>query len=242
MAQSQIGRIHSFQSLGTVDGPGVRYVVFLQGCPLRCRCCHNPDTWEFTAGTPYSAQEVAQRVIHYRAYFGATGGITVSGGEPLMQAEFVTELFTHCKAAGIHTCLDTSGCVLNHAVKQLLSVTDLVLLDFKMTNAAAYRSFSGMEMQQAEAFLTYLNAQQIPTWLRQVVICGIHDTHENIHALRTLRQQHTCIKRIELLPFRKLCTEKYQQLGIPFPLAACPETPQSVCDKLLQRVWETEDA
>ena len=226
------GRIHSFQSLGTVDGPGVRFVVFMQGCPLRCKCCHNPDTWDFQGGTEYSPQQVAERVARYRNYFGAEGGITVSGGEPLMQAEFTAELFRLCKMQGISTCLDTSGCVLNEKVQQILDFTDTVLLDYKMTNAADYLDFTGMEMQQAEDFLHNLDERGIDTWLRQVIVCGINDTAENVRILAEKKRKYTCIKRIELLPFRKLCTTKYEQLGLFFPLGNYPETPQSRIDEL----------
>lgn len=134
------GRVHSLNSLGTVDGPGVRFVVFMQGCPLRCAYCHNPDTWELTGGEELEAGEVFRRVLRCKSYFGEKGGVTVSGGEPLLQAGFVTELFDLCRQAGISTALDTSGCLLNDTVKELLSLTDLCLLDYKMTDAAAYEA------------------------------------------------------------------------------------------------------
>ena len=128
------GKIHSFQSLGTIDGPGVRFVIFMQGCPLRCGCCHNPDTWAFEGGSHYTAREVMDKAKRYREYFGKDGGITVSGGEPLMQVEFVLELFKLCKIEGINTCLDTSGCLLNSQIIELLKFTDRVLLDVKYTD------------------------------------------------------------------------------------------------------------
>ena len=128
---SLTGKIHSFQSLGTVDGPGVRYVVFMQGCNLRCDCCHNPDTWAFDGGNEYNVAQVFNNVCRYKEYFGKDGGITVSGGEPLLQAPFVKELFALCKESGINTCLDTSGSVINNSVISLLDYTDRVLLDIK---------------------------------------------------------------------------------------------------------------
>ena len=137
------GRIHSFQSLGTVDGPGVRFVAFLQGCPLRCKCCHNPDTWEFGNGTEYTAEEIVKRALRYKEYYGETGGITLSGGEPLMQPLFAAEIFRLSKESGLNTCPDTSGCILNDAVKDLLQYTDRVLLDIKYTNDADYRENVG---------------------------------------------------------------------------------------------------
>lgn len=226
------GRISAFQSLGTVDGPAVRYVVFMQGCPLRCKCCHNPETWDMNGGTEYTPQEILDRVSRYRSYFGEKGGITISGGEPLMQPEFVAEVFRLCKMADITTCLDTSGCVLNEKVEQVLQFTDTVLLDFKMTNDADYRSFTGMSMMQAERFLQYLNEKHIPTWLREVIVQGYNDTPESVTKLFEKREKYPCIEKIELLPFRKLCTSKYENLGIPFPLADTPETPQAVIDAL----------
>ncbi|MBR3589070.1 MAG: 4Fe-4S cluster-binding domain-containing protein, partial [Clostridia bacterium] len=156
------GRIHSLQSLGTVDGPGIRYVVFLQGCNLRCGCCHNPDTWDMSQGTKYTAEEILQKVLRFREYFGTDGGITVSGGEPLLQAEFCTELFSLCHENGINTCLDTSGSILNDSVKKLLSHTDRVLLDIKYTTDSLYQKYVGCSMDKPLAFLAYLNEKKIP--------------------------------------------------------------------------------
>ena len=133
------GRIHSIQSLGTVDGPGVRFVVFLKGCNLRCKCCHNPDTWELSGSTEYSANEIVDKAKHYKEYFGKDGGITLSGGEPLLQSEFACEVFTLAKKEGINTCLDTSGSVINDTTEALLDVTDRILLDIKYTNEEQYK-------------------------------------------------------------------------------------------------------
>ena len=137
------GRIHSFQSLGTVDGPGIRFVAFMQGCNLRCSCCHNPDTWDCYAGTVYTASDVVSKAERFREYFGEKGGITVSGGEPLLQADFVREVFRLCHEKGINTCLDTSGCILNDSVKALLDETDRVLLDIKYDYEDSYRRYVG---------------------------------------------------------------------------------------------------
>lgn len=210
------GKIHSFQSLGTIDGPGVRFVVFLQGCNLRCGCCHNPDTWEINAGTEYTAEDVVKKVIRFKEYFGKNGGITVSGGEPLLQADFVKELFLLCKRNGINTCLDTSGSLLNESVKDLLCVTDRVLLDIKYTNEAQYTEFVGCKYEKVLEFLSYLNDNKIPTTLRQVIIPTLNDNSENIELLKELTKLYTCIDKTELLPFKKICTVKYEQLKIPF--------------------------
>lgn len=217
------GRVHSIQSLGTVDGPGVRFVVFLQGCPLRCACCHNPDTWDAAGGREYTAHEIVEKAIRYREYFAGGGGITLSGGEPLMQADFAREVFTLCREAGIHTCLDTSGCVLTDAAKDLLSVTDRVLLDIKYTNDADYRRYVGCGMAAPLAFLAYLQEQGMPTTLRQVIIPALNDYEESILALKSIAAGYPCVDKVELLSFRKICTVKYESMGIPFPLAHLPE-------------------
>lgn len=226
------GRIHSFQSLGTVDGPGVRFVAFLQGCPLRCKCCHNPDTWDVAAGSEYEAEDVLRRALRCREYFGSEGGITLSGGEPLLQAEFATALFTLCHREGVNTCLDTSGCILNDKVKALLSVTDRVLLDIKYLTDAAYREHVGCSIEAPLAFLSYLNEQGIPTTLRQVIIPGLNDTEANILALRALADAHGVVDKVELLPFRKICESKYQNMNIPFPLTNTPEPSREAMARL----------
>lgn len=218
-----VGRVHSFQSLGTVDGPGVRTVVFLQGCPLRCICCHNPDTWDFAGGTETTVDELVARILRYRNYFGERGGVTVSGGEPLCQAAFVTELFRRLHELGIHTALDTSGYRLDEQVKDLLAVTDLVLLDVKYTNAEDYLQYTGCEMVRVEMFLNYLQEQGIPTWIRHVLIPGYNDTEASLNRIAALGKVYSCIQKTELLPFRKLCLEKYREMGIPFPLEETPE-------------------
>ena len=225
-------RVHSVQTLGTLDGPGVRFVVFTQGCPLRCACCHNPDTWDARGGKDMSIDQLVSRCLRYREYFGAEGGITVSGGEPLMQAGKVRELFRQCKAAGINTCLDTSGCILTDEVKELLSVTDRVLLDVKYTNEQDYLRYTGWEMAPVMEFLDYLDAQNIPTTLRQVIIPTLNDSEDNISALRAIRDSHKCVDKVELLAFRKLCESKYQALGIPFPLAHLSDTSADTIKKL----------
>lgn len=226
------GRIHSFQSLGTVDGPGVRCVVFVQGCPLRCICCHNPDTWDFSGGEETDTDTLVKKILRFSSYFGKNGGVTVSGGEPLMQAEFVTELFAKLKSAGIHTALDTSGCVWNEAAERLLAVTDLVLLDHKYADAADYRLYTGAEKETVERFLAELEARSVPTWLRRVIIPGKSDSGDSVRLLNRLANRFSCVKKVELLPFRNFCAEKYTALGIPFPLADTLPPAQDVMDRL----------
>ena len=203
--------------------PGVRFVAFLQGCPLRCGCCHNPDTWDTSGGDLMSAQDLVQKVLRYREYFGREGGITLSGGEPLLHADFCREVFSLCREQGIHTCLDTSGCILTDAVRDLLSVTDRVLLDIKYTTDEDYRRYVGCSLDAPLKFLAYLNEKGIKTTLRQVVIPTLNDTEQNMLALRDIARAHACVDGVELLPFRKICQVKYDQMGIPFPFAHLDE-------------------
>ena len=218
-----IGWIHSFQSLGTVDGPGVRFVIFMQGCNLRCVCCHNPDTHNLCEGSPHTPDEVIKKVARYREYFGADGGVTVSGGEPLLQAKFVHKLFELSHAEGINTCLDTSGVILNDEVKKLLSETDRVLLDIKYTNGEDYRRYVGCEMERVLEFLEYLNKSHVKTTVRQVIIPTLNDSEENIFKLKEIIKERPCVDKVELLPFRKICQTKYDSMNLPFPLAHIPE-------------------
>lgn len=210
------GLVNSIQSLGTVDGPGVRFVVFMQGCNLRCGCCHNPDTWNLSDGTPYTARELADTAMRYTDYYGKTGGITVSGGEPLLQAEFVGQLFEICRSRGINTCLDTSGSILNDSVKALLSHTNRVLLDIKYTTDEQYRKFVGCDIKKPLEFLDYLNRQKIKVTIRQVIIPTLNDNADSIKALKEIARNHKCVDKIELLPFKKMCRVKYESLSLKF--------------------------
>lgn len=225
-------RVHSIQSLGTLDGPGVRFVVFTQGCHLRCKCCHNPDTWDTAQGKDFTPEELTDRAVRYKEYFGKDGGITVSGGEPLLQASEVYKLFSLCKQQGINTCLDTSGSIMNDDVKKLLSVTDRVLLDIKYTADEDYRKNVGCSLSPVISFLDYLEQESIPTTLRQVIIPTLNDTANNIVKLRTIRDTHKCVDSVELLAFRKMCETKYQSMGIIFPLADVPEPAKERMDEL----------
>ncbi len=220
---SHTGVIHSIQSLGTVDGPGVRFVVFMKGCNLRCGCCHNPDTWNCEGGIRYTAQEIADKAVRYKEYFGKEGGITLSGGEPLLQSEFVHEVFKLCHKESINTCLDTAGTVWNESVKALLGETDRILLDIKYTTDLLYREHAGCSLDVPLTFLSHANEACVPVTLRQVIIPTLNDTAENIHALKRIADAHSCVDKVELLPFRKICQVKYDKMGIPFPFAHFPE-------------------
>lgn len=226
------GYINSIQSLGAVDGPGIRFVVFMQGCNLRCGCCHNPDTWECGTGKEYTAEEIVSRAKRYKEYFGKDGGITVSGGEPLLQADFVREVFELCKEEEINTCLDTSGSVFNEKVEALLEVTDRVLLDIKYTSNELYKKHVGCDMDMVIDFLSYLNQKKIPVTLRQVIIPTLNDNRENVAYLKNIASEFTCVDKTELLAFKKICQMKYDKMNIAFPFADIPEPSKECMDNL----------
>ena len=216
------GKIHSIQSMGTLDGPGVRFVVFLQGCNLRCGCCHNPDTWDISGGTETTAEEIVRKAVRFKEYFGKEGGITLSGGEPLLQSEFCREIFALCHKEGINTCLDTSGSIMNDKVMALLKETDRVLLDIKYTENKKYRKFVGCSFDKPLEFLSYLNEKKIPVTLRQVIIPTLNDNEESVRRLRKIAHEYETVDKTELLPFKKICQVKYDKMGIAFPFADIP--------------------
>ena len=211
------GYVHSLQSLGTVDGPGVRSVVFLSGCPLRCIYCHNPDTWECREEQLTDSAELAERLLRFYSFI-KKGGVTFSGGEPLLQAEFVTAVAKTLKQNGLHVAIDTSGTPWSPAAEELLKVANMFLLDIKMTTEEDYKRHTGGSLATAMAFLERLEEAQKDTWIRHVVVPGINDTEEDILRLAKLIKGYTCIKKVELLPYKNLCIEKYKTLHIPFAL------------------------
>ena len=210
------GFVNSIQTLGTLDGPGVRFVVFMQGCPLKCGYCHNPETQELSGGKEYTADQIVASVLRYKEYFGKDGGITVSGGEPLLQAEFVAEIFEKCHQNGINTCLDTSGCIINEAVEKLIDLTDYVMLDIKFTSDDDYRRYIGCPLSKPLEFLELLQRKNKAVRIRQVVVPGLNDSDKNILKLSEIVKKYSCIKSVELLPFKKICKSKYDALNREF--------------------------
>lgn len=218
------GNIHSLQSLGCVDGPGLRYVVFLQGCPLRCVYCHNPDTWDPMPKLQLTAAELTQKILRYKPYLQQGGGVTLSGGEPLQQTDFILELLPMLQKNGLHTALDTSGVGSLSAAENVLRYTDLALVDLKFVRAVDYQNHTGADcLGQVLDFLTLTRQMQVPVWLRHVVVPGLTDLPDDIRTLGQIAERFDNIQKIELLPFRKLCLEKYRAAGIPFPLESTPE-------------------
>ena len=218
------GFIHSTESFGTVDGPGVRFVIFLQGCPMRCKYCHNPDTWKMTSGSVRSAQSLIREYERNRAFY-TSGGITVTGGEALMQIDFLLELFGLAKQSGIHTCLDTSGVTYrpgeseyNRKLDALMALTDLVLLDIKHIDPEGHRDLTGQDNTNILAFARYLDEKNIPMWIRHVVVPGITDDPALLTRLGEFLGTLSNVQALDVLPYHIMGVSKYRELDIPYPL------------------------
>lgn len=226
------GFIHSFESFGTVDGPGIRFVVFMQGCPLRCQYCHNPDTWKI-GGEEYEPSQIVQRVLRYKNYFKNGGGVTISGGEPLLQIDFLIELFTLFKQEGVHTALDTSGVCFSlekqELFDKLLSVTDLVLLDIKHIDKEKHKKLTGKSNENVLAFARYLSEKNIPVWIRHVLVPTITDNDDDLQSLKGFIDELKNVEKVEVLPYHTLGKVKYENLGISYPLeGVCPPTKERI--------------
>lgn len=223
-----VGYIHSQETFGTVDGPGIRYVLFMQGCPFRCLYCHNPDTWQTNVGTAISVDEVIKNFNKNKAFY-SNGGITVSGGEPLMQIDFVTELFRKAKSEGIHTCIDTSGATFNpknseelKKLNKLLENTDLVMLDIKQINPDKHKSLTGKSNEKVLAFAKYLDTKNVPVWIRHVIVPSITDNEEDLLELGKFIGKLHNVKALDVIPYHTLGVHKYKDLGIPYRLENVP--------------------
>ncbi|WP_283608732.1 pyruvate formate-lyase-activating protein [Faecalispora anaeroviscerum] len=230
------GRVHSFQSLGAVDGPGLRFVIFLQGCTLRCAYCHNPDTWSLTSGTEYTVDEVVEKVLRYKSYFATSGGVTVSGGEPLLQWGFVSDLFRRLHREGIHTALDTAGIGDPEGARSVLLHTDLVLCDLKFSNEADYLHYARGNMDQVLRFLKQTEELGVPLWIRHVVVPELTDSEEHILKTAELAARYTNLQRLELLPFRKYCISKYEAMKLEFPLRNFEECTDAKIQELYRSI------
>ncbi len=226
--------IHSFESLGTVDGPGLRFIVFLQGCNLKCKFCHNRDTWEIkNSGTPYSISDIIKKINRFSTYIRASnGGVTVSGGEPLIQAENLTILFKKLHDMQIHTALDTSGSfVITDKIKELLKYTDLVLLDIKHIDEKKAINLTGVSNKNELNFAKYLSDNNIPVWIRQVLIPGYTDDEEDLKKLKQFISTLSNVERVEILPYHDYGKFKWEELGIKYELDDVKPPSQEQIDK-----------
>mgnify|MGYP001163396267 CR=1 FL=1 len=217
-----MGKIHSLQTMGLVDGPGIRSVVFFQGCKLRCAYCHNPDTWDPNRGQEITAEELVQRLIRFRPYYQKSGGgVTCSGGEPLLQPEFLLELLRLCRENGIHTALDTSGVGLGD-YEDILAATDLVILDLKHSEPAGFQALTGGDMAKLQEFIEALNKTAVPVWIRHVVVPGFTDNELHLKRLKKIIATIKNVEKVELLPYHQMGVYKYRELGYPNRLQDVP--------------------
>ena len=218
--ENNFGKVHSIETFGTVDGPGIRFVVFMQGCPLKCLYCHNRDTWEVNAGNETNVDDLVSEIKRYLPYIrSSNGGVTVSGGEPLLQATFVTALFKKLKELNIHTCLDTAGSLpISSDIENLLACTDLVLLDIKHINDDKAKTLTGLSNKNNLAFARYLSEHSIPVWIRQVLVPGYTDDENDLRELKEFISTLSNVEKIELLPYHDLGKFKWEKLGFKYPL------------------------
>lgn len=219
---ASLGRIHSFESFGAVDGPGIRFVIFMQGCPMRCLYCHNPETWSYQGGQEYSVDQVLEKALRYQSYWKDRGGITVSGGEALLQLDFLIELFRKAKQKGIHTCLDTSGALYlkldSSKLLELIQWTDLVLLDIKHIDERQHTNLTGHSNLPVLKFAQFLSDHGIPMWIRHVLVPGWTDREEDLVHLRAFIETLTTVEKVEVLPYHSMAIPKYEKLGLDYPL------------------------
>jgi len=233
MNEFKKGYIHSIETMGLVDGPGIRIVIFLQGCPLRCLFCHNPDTWEKTSKTKITSKQLVDEIRKYRPYIEQGGGVTFSGGEPLFQSEFLLEVLKLCKKAGIHTCLDTSGTgyYINY-LDDILKYTDLVILDVKAIDPYEYKKITGKEMDIFNSFVIKVKEHKNKLWLRQVIIPSINDNEDYVLKLKKYSKQFENLEKIELLPYHTMGIDKYKNLNIKYRLENIEDMDKEKCMEL----------
>ena len=241
------GRIYSLESFGLVDGPGVRYVVFVQGCRMRCKYCHNPETWNMEGGEIWTAKDLFEKAYRYKTYWTKNGklngGITVSGGEPLLQTEFVTEFFGYAKEKGIHTTLDTAGNPFTmeepflSQFNELMKVTDLIMLDFKEIVSDKHKALTGWGNENIVQMARYMSDMGKDMWIRHVLVPGLTDDEEGLYELRDLIRELKTVKKVEILPYHTLGLGKWEKLNIKYPLEGIePPTPEQVqkAEKILE--------
>ena len=233
MKKFKTGYIHSIETMGLVDGPNIRVVIFMQGCPLRCSFCHNPDTWAKTSKLEMNSEEVVNEIRKYRPYIEMGGGVTFSGGEPLLQSEFLLEMLKLCKKAGIHTCIDTSGTGYNEKyLDDILKYTDLVILDIKAIDEEKYKKITKSNMNMFNYFIEKLKLNNNKLWLRSVIVPGINDTEEYILKLKEYIKRFDNVEKVQLLPYHTMGIEKYKKLNIDYELSGVEAMDKKRCKEL----------
>ena len=231
MEDKLLARVHSFESFGAVDGPGIRYIIFMQGCHLQCKYCQNRDTWNVSAGTLYSVSDLMKKILKYKNYFIASGGgVTISGGEPLLQPKFLIELFKELKKENITIAVDTSGStVLTDTIKEVISLADLFLLDIKCINDDICKYLTSVSNKKELAFAEYLSSINKPMWIRQVLVPGITDKEEDLLKLKDFIHSLSSVQKVEILPYHDLGRFKWEELGLKYELdGVSPATPEDV--------------
>lgn len=237
-----IGHIHSTESFGAADGPGVRFIVFMQGCHMRCRYCHNPDTWKMDGGDEVTADEILKRALRFKPYWGKDGGITISGGEPLLQIDFVIELFKKAKELGINTCIDTAGNPFTKEepffskFEELMKYTDLLLLDLKEINPARHKDLTGFDNSNIIEMAKYLSEINKPVWIRHVLVPEHSDFDEDLDALGDFIDTLSNVDRVEILPYHTLGKFKWENLGIPYTLESISPPSTERIENAKQRI------
>ncbi|MCI8410277.1 MAG: pyruvate formate lyase-activating protein [Lachnospiraceae bacterium] len=245
MNEPVVGRIHSIESFGSADGPGVRYIIFLQGCRMRCKYCHNPDTWASQKYESQTSEEVLKKALRYKTYWGKNGGITVSGGEALLQIDFLIDLFQRAKEKGVHTTLDTSGNPFTREgeffekFQRLMEVTDLFMLDIKHIDSVSHKDLTGQPNENILDMARYLSEQKKDMWIRHVLVPGYTDSEEQLKALQAFIKTLDTVKRVEVLPYHTLGVFKWKELGIPYGLEGVPTPDQEQID-LANKILETK--
>lgn len=233
-----LGTIHSVETCGTLDGPGIRYVIFFQGCPLRCQYCHNPDTWKMSEGKETTVDSLIEDIVKYESFMKfSNGGVTASGGEPLMQHGFVEELFRRCKEEGIHTALDTSGYVMVPRLNNIMEYTDLVLLDIKSFDSKKYKALTGVSITPTLEFAKFLSEINKPAWIRYVLVPGLTDDFNEIEELAAFLSKLENIEKVEILPFHKMGEYKWEELGYEYKLKETNPPSKDIIEKV-RKVFE----
>ncbi|MGL4451634.1 MAG: pyruvate formate-lyase-activating protein [Sarcina sp.] len=232
------GRVHSIETMGLVDGPGIRFVIFMQGCAIRCAYCHNPDTWTMNGGEEYTPSELVAKIRRYKTYFASSGGgVTFSGGDPLLQADFLIETLKLCKEEGIHTTLDTAGVGVGR-YDEILKYTDLVLFDIKHIDKEKYKNLVGKDMGESMKFLEACQKNETKLWVRHVVVPGITDSREHLKEVKNFIDTLKNVEKVELLPYHVLGVNKYETMGIKYKLEGLEPMDKELLEEMKKEIFK----